>query len=437
MASATMMRGLTQSWYPGVEAALAALLLAGCGGHTDRRTWPLPGADLAATRAAAGSTITAGDAHRLRFLWRARLAGAPAGRGVVASAPVVGSQSVYVEDLRSDVYSLDRRTGTLRWAQRYRAAAGPANGVAVDGGRVYGTAVHSVFALAELNGRELWRTGILRRTRMYVTGVPIPWQGLVLVTAAAPAPEGQAAIYGLDAATGRIRWRTAVGITPPTGASPPIVVGSDGHIYVGAAAPATSGLVALDAASGKVLWRVPAAVGARAVPDAPVVLGDKIAIVAGAAGRVGEWDTHARRARWMRILAVGACRHARREMSPLPALAGGLVFIPLADSCRGRRSGSGAVVAVSTSTGAVRWTHRVAAPDVSCAAAAHGVVFASTSSGVLYGLDGRTGRVVWKARLGAGADSCTSVAGATIFATARAPRGGRHVPQVVAFGLGD
>jgi outer membrane protein assembly factor BamB len=65
------------------------------------------------------------------------------------------------------------------------------------------------------------------------------------------------------------------------------------------------------------------------------------------------------------------------------------------------------------------------------------VVFASTSSGVLYGLDGRTGRVVWKARLGAGADSCTSVAGATIFATARAPRGGRHVPQVVAFGLGD
>ena len=43
-----------------------------------------------------------------------------------------------MQDLRSNVYALDRADGTLRWARRYHALNDGPNGLAVDDRRVYG-----------------------------------------------------------------------------------------------------------------------------------------------------------------------------------------------------------------------------------------------------------------------------------------------------------
>ncbi len=112
-------------------AAVVAGLLSGCGTKDVDGTWQLANSDLAGTRAAAGSAIDAGNAARLEVRWRFELTAAPTYSGVFASTPVADREMVYVQDLRSNVYALDRSTGTLRWAHRYRAQTDGPNGPSV------------------------------------------------------------------------------------------------------------------------------------------------------------------------------------------------------------------------------------------------------------------------------------------------------------------
>ena len=77
--------------------------------------WPLPSADLAGTRAASGSSIEARNVAQLRVRWRFRFTAPRGFSGIFASTPVGDRTTVYVQDLRSNVYALDRKSGALRW----------------------------------------------------------------------------------------------------------------------------------------------------------------------------------------------------------------------------------------------------------------------------------------------------------------------------------
>ena len=87
---------------------LLVLLVAGCGGGSEAPSSPLPAADLPGTRAAVGTTIDAGNADRLTPRWRFRLAAKPTPSGIFASTPVADGDTVYVQDLSSNVFALDR-----------------------------------------------------------------------------------------------------------------------------------------------------------------------------------------------------------------------------------------------------------------------------------------------------------------------------------------
>jgi alcohol dehydrogenase (cytochrome c) len=137
-------------------ASFVVAVAAGCGSHK-HSTWLLPGGDLSGTRAAAHSSITAANVHRLRPVWRFALTGPRTATGIFSSPPVADDDTVYVEDLRSNVFALDRDTGKIRWAHHYDAPNEGPNGIAVEGGRVYGATDTDAFALAAANGRELWR----------------------------------------------------------------------------------------------------------------------------------------------------------------------------------------------------------------------------------------------------------------------------------------
>ena len=356
--------------------------LAGCGGKARPGMWPLPAGDLAGTRAAAGSSLNARNVRRLRARWRFAFRSPRTASGIFESTPVVDANTVYVEDLRSNVFALDRETGKLEWAHHYRAQGNGPNGLAVDGGRVYGVTNDDVFALAALNGRELWRR---RLGRAYA---PVPWKNLLVVGT-------RGATYALDAATGKVRWRFDGG-----GARYPVSIDADGRLYLGTA----TSLVVLDAATGRQL----AEDRRGGVQATPVLAGGSV-FGAGMGARVVAWQTGTQRRLWKRAV----CSVSGRIETP-PAYADGRLFLPVAGMCA-HDPARGRLVALAAATGRVAWQHRLGAPALGCAAVANDVVFTSSSDGTVDGFDARSGALLWRARLPAGVDACPAVAGDTLY----------------------
>src|SRR5579864_4979405 len=118
-------------------------------------TWLLPAANLSGTRAAPGSALAAANVRTLTVAWR--FAPNDTERyGTFTSTPLIDDDTVYVEDLRSNVFALDRRTGKVRWVRRFDAINDGPNGLALVAGRIYGATDSEAFALSAVTGRVLW-----------------------------------------------------------------------------------------------------------------------------------------------------------------------------------------------------------------------------------------------------------------------------------------
>ncbi|MFZ0162575.1 MAG: PQQ-binding-like beta-propeller repeat protein, partial [Trebonia sp.] len=126
-------------------------------------SWPYPNGDLANTRVATGSTITAANVSQLKEAWAFKLTGQGAanlhGAGSLAANPVVADGVVYMQDLYSNVYAISLATGKLKWEYQVdtpvKTGPGP-NGVAVADGRVYGQTATAAFALNAATGKLAW-----------------------------------------------------------------------------------------------------------------------------------------------------------------------------------------------------------------------------------------------------------------------------------------
>ena len=188
-------------------AVFAANVLLGCGGPSGDDSWELPNGDLAGTRAASGTPIDADNVSRLQVQWRYGLTAKPNYSGIFASTPVADDRTVYVQDLQSNVYALDRATGRARWAHRYHALNEGPNGLAVDDRRVYGATDSDASALAVPTGRELWRLHLTSATEQFVDIAPVVWEGLMFTSTVGFYPGGRGTIYALDAASGEVRWK--------------------------------------------------------------------------------------------------------------------------------------------------------------------------------------------------------------------------------------
>src|SRR5207248_370511 len=81
----------------------------------------------------------------------------PGESGVFTATPVVSDGVVYLQDMRSNVYALDLKSGKLLWRRLFAAANPGPNGLAVDGGRVYSATDASAFALDAATGRPVRR----------------------------------------------------------------------------------------------------------------------------------------------------------------------------------------------------------------------------------------------------------------------------------------
>jgi alcohol dehydrogenase (cytochrome c) len=288
-----------------------AVLIAACGGSTAHRTvatgdgcrletmnaapssprasgsWPYPNANLANTRVASGSTISAANVSKLKPAWTFKLAGKAAlgvtGYGSLAANPVVQGGLVYLQDLDSNVYALSLDSGKLDWEYLCnapeRSGPGP-NGVAVADGRVYGQTPTSVFALSGAAGKTVWVNTHVLNSGQGTFGIqPVAADDRVYLASQYGSGPGGGVLIALNASSGAVLWKfnTLTGPAPGVralglgagGAWETPLVGTDGSVTYGignpyqtpamalshpAAMPYTNSEVNLDAATGKLRW---------------------------------------------------------------------------------------------------------------------------------------------------------------------------------------
>ena len=216
--------------------------------------------------------------------------------------------TVYLQDLNSNVYALDRTTGQVKWQHVFnKPSAGP-NGVAFGDGRIYGATSTDAFALDAQTGNTLWTRRLTRNTHEGVDMTPQVFDGTVLLSTVPGnisnfyAGNGDGIVWALDAATGQVKWKfntIADGaklfgnpdVNSGGGLWYPPSVDSRGRVFISVANPAplygtkkfpngssrpgpnlyTNSLVALDGQTGKRLWfqQARAARRARLRPDDP------------------------------------------------------------------------------------------------------------------------------------------------------------------------
>ncbi len=251
-------------------------------------SWPYPNGDLANSRDAAGSRISAANVGTLREAWTFKLTGTAATgvsyAGSLAAAPVVVNGVVYIQDLYANVYAISLVTGKQIWEYALNTAekTGPGpDGVAVTDGVVYGTSPSTAFALNAATGKVIWDdTSLLSSGQGTFEIQPTVSGGRVYLASAYGSGPGGGVLLALNAATGAALWRfntviggqpagvTALGLgsggaweTPRVGTAGAGTLGV-GNPYqsIGQAVdrPArdlyTDSEVNLDAATGKLRW---------------------------------------------------------------------------------------------------------------------------------------------------------------------------------------
>jgi alcohol dehydrogenase (cytochrome c) len=407
---------------------------------------------------------------------------------------VADGDTIFVQDLRSNVYALDRKTGKLRWEKLFHARNDGPNGLAVADGRVYGATDTDTFALDERTGEQLWTRHLTGPTEQFVDIAPIPWKDMVFVSTIGYPRGGRGELYGLDRKTGEIRWSFNT-IKEPWkfpmeagggGVWQPVSVDDHGLVYAGNSNPSpwggtpekpnggsypgpvlyTDSLLVLDGRTGRLEWYdqvTPHDIRDYDFQLTPVLVdhdGRKLVVGAGKGGRVIAWDRKTHERVWntavgLHVNDVGPLK--RRKQTVCPGLLGGVetplayedgrVFVPVVDLCvRGNSIGTlpvtevnplkgrGRMVALDVETGARLWERRLASPDFGCAAAANGVVFTSTYDGRVYGFRASDGSTLWQTRLRAGSNSCPSVDGDLLLVGGGVRLGRGSVPELVAYG---
>jgi len=250
-------------------------------------SWPYPDGDLANTRVAPDSVISAANVSGLREAWAFKLTGPAAVSvtytGSMTAPPVVQNGVVYIQDQYANIYAVALATGKLKWEYRVGIAekSGPGpDGVAVAGNAVYGTSSNTVFALNATTGKTIWvDSNLLNSGQGSFEMQPQVADGRVYVASAYGSGSGGGVLLALNASNGAVLWKfnTVIGAQPGVqtlgvgsgGAWEPPLVGSDGSVTFGIGNPYqtigeavahpsrdlyTDSAVNLDAATGKLRW---------------------------------------------------------------------------------------------------------------------------------------------------------------------------------------
>jgi outer membrane protein assembly factor BamB len=251
--------------------------------------WALPGADLANSRFV-GGPISSSNVDQLGLVWTVPIS-ASGPFGAYATTPVVSNGIVYAQDLASNVYAIDLKTGKVLWTKKYNSSNVGPDGVTIDGDTVYGATGSSAFALRAASGEQLWSKKLTRNTGEGIDMAPGFHNGTVYVSTVPGNAkifyqgDGESVLFALDAKTGATKWKWAEvpsnlwsnqhkNINSGGGQWDPPSFDGKGNLYVGVSNPApfigttkfpwgssrpggnlyTDSIVKLDETTGRVLW---------------------------------------------------------------------------------------------------------------------------------------------------------------------------------------
>jgi outer membrane protein assembly factor BamB len=215
--------------------------------------WPAPQGNLAATRHAEGAAIASDSVDQLGVAWTWPIEAVGAFGGMTAQ-PIVAGDTIYVQDMESNVFALDRATGELRWEARFGIPTAGPNGVAIGYGMVYAGLGDSgeAVALDAATGEEVWRVDLTNNPGMGVDMSPLVYGNKVYISTVPGISESfyeggqRGVLYAIDAATGAILWPfdTVVdnlwgmpAVNSGGGLWYPPSIDADGNLYAGIGNP--------------------------------------------------------------------------------------------------------------------------------------------------------------------------------------------------------
>jgi alcohol dehydrogenase (cytochrome c) len=179
----------------------------GGGGNANLTGDAYSNVDLAGTRSIPKSEINSGNVSSLEEAWSTTIKGVGV-YGSYASTPVIANGVIYSQDLESNVQAIDLESGEVIWSKKYQSPSHGPNGLAVEGGHVYGATASEAFALDQETGKEVWLTPLNGAVDM----APGVNDGTVYVSTVpeTPAAEYEAGavgiLYAMDGKTGKKLW---------------------------------------------------------------------------------------------------------------------------------------------------------------------------------------------------------------------------------------
>ncbi len=248
-------------------SVIAVLGAAGCGGSSSGSSsggstpakaalptdYALPGADLHNTRYV-GGTINASNASTLTQAWTVPIK-AQGSFGTYATTPIITGGVVYTQDIDSNVYAIDAKTGAMKWYKSYNSPSVGPNGVTVSDGVVYGNTGDSTFAIQASTGEQLWLKKLTRNANEGIDMAPGINDGTLYVSTVPGNSKGfykgngQAILWALDAKSGDVKWKwdevptnlwsdKYTNINSGGGQWDPPSFDANGDVYVGVSNPA-------------------------------------------------------------------------------------------------------------------------------------------------------------------------------------------------------
>ena len=176
--------------------------------------WPAAQGNIANHRAASNPKINASNVSSLEVAWSFPVK-ATSGSGGMTCTPIIADKNVYVQDMLSNVFALDRDTGKVVWEKDYNATSEGPNGVTIGYGMIFGSTGDNreVFALDAATGEEKWRTILSGNTRDGIDMAPAVYNGVVYISTVPGNSKAfydggaRGVLFGLDASSGQILWQ--------------------------------------------------------------------------------------------------------------------------------------------------------------------------------------------------------------------------------------
>ena len=115
--------------------------------------WPTPLGSLNGWRNNVGSAIDSSNVGSLGVQWTLPIANGCTG------TPIIAGDTVYIQDMSSNIYALDRATGDVKWTAEYNIGTLGPNGCAIGYGMVYACLGDTCEVVAHdmATGDQVWR----------------------------------------------------------------------------------------------------------------------------------------------------------------------------------------------------------------------------------------------------------------------------------------